>query len=212
MLKTKESRKKFALFLFSFFLGFFLFSTPLLVSGKNTIDDADSFLTKTVAPTGVRTEDLSTRVGSIIQGAFRLVGLAFLVLMVYGGFRWMTARGNEADVEKAKETIIAAIIGLMIVVGAYALTNFIANRLILGQTGPEGKIGTGIEEEPNAPEGCCEFKVNEIPTWTAFMMTENACRASCQESLGNDCDTSDWKWDQGANAATCEVRRQDGLR
>lgn len=196
----------------SFLLGFFVFTTPTLVFAKKTINDAQTFLGKTAAPTGIRTENLSTQVGDIIQGALRLVGIAFLVLMVYGGFRWMTARGNEADVEKAKETITAAIIGLMVVVGAYALTNFITTRFIQGQTGSSGTIGAGVVEPPNAIEGCCEYKINENPTWAAFMMTENACKATCVKALGKDCDTGDFQWDPSADKITCEERRQDALR
>jgi len=195
-----------AFLLLSFVLGFLVFSTPTLVFAKRTIDDAGGFLNKTVQPTGISTQDVSTRSGSIIQGALRLVGIAFLILMVYGGFIWMTARGEESQIDKAKETIVAAVIGMMIVVGAYALTNFITNRLIQGQVGGGG-IGSGVENNPEAPIGCCEFKVNEEPTWTAFTMTKNACEARCVESLGEDCDSGDWKWDAAVDPAACEARR-----
>lgn len=206
-----QSHKKKALIL-SFLLGFFVFTAPTLVYAKKTINDAQGFLGKTVQPTGVSTQDLSSQVGTIIQGALRLVGIVFLILMVYGGFRWMTARGNEAEIEKAKETVTAAIIGLIVVVGAYALTNFITTRFIQGQTGDGGSIGSEVNEPPNAAQGCCEFKINEIPTWTAFMMTEASCEASCKNALGKDCDSGDWKWDPTANQAQCEERRQDALR
>ncbi len=178
-----------------------------MVFAKRTIDDAGGFLSKTVQPTGISTEDVSTRSGSIIQGALRLVGIAFLVLMVYGGFIWMTARGNDAEIDKAKETIIAAVIGLLIVVGAYALTNFITARLIQGQIGTGSGVGSGLPNNPEDPIGCCEFKVNEEPTWTAFMMTRTACEARCVESLGEDCDSGDFKWDGAVDAAACEARR-----
>ena len=47
--------------------------------------------------------------------------------MIYGGIVWMMAGGNEQDAEKAKNIIIAAIIGLMIVLAAYAISYFIVN-------------------------------------------------------------------------------------
>jgi hypothetical protein len=53
----------------------------------------------------------------------------FFGLTVYSGFRWMLARGNDEFVQKAKDTLQGAIIGLVIVSLAYALTKFIFSRL-----------------------------------------------------------------------------------
>jgi uncharacterized BrkB/YihY/UPF0761 family membrane protein len=64
-------------------------------------------------------------IGTIIKTALGLVGVIFLVLMVYAGFIWMIARGDEAKVEKAKDTIVNCIIGIVIVVGAYAITSYL---------------------------------------------------------------------------------------
>jgi hypothetical protein len=65
----------------------------------------------------------------IIQAVLSLLGIIFLVLMVYAGYLWMTAQGNESQVEKAKDIIKAAIIGLIIVAAAYSITYFIFNAL-----------------------------------------------------------------------------------
>lgn len=70
-----------------------------------------------------------TIVGRIINVALSLIGVVFLALMVYGGYLWMTDRGNSQQVEKAKKLISAAIIGLVIVVSAYAITYFIVSAL-----------------------------------------------------------------------------------
>jgi len=50
--------------------------------------------------------------------------------MIYGGFIWMIARGNEGEVTKAKDLIQAAIIGLVVVLAAYAITQFIGQQLL----------------------------------------------------------------------------------
>ncbi len=73
---------------------------------------------------------ISGIVGAVISGALALIGMIFLALMLYAGYHWMTARGEEEKVEKAKDTITRAIIGLIIVVGAYAIWIFILNQLI----------------------------------------------------------------------------------
>lgn len=72
---------------------------------------------------------LSQVVGAVVQGALALIGVIFLVLMLYAGYHWMTARGEEEKVEKAKDTIQRAIVGIIIVVGAYAIWRFIFNSL-----------------------------------------------------------------------------------
>jgi len=73
---------------------------------------------------------VSNIAGAVIQAALALIGVIFLALMLYAGYHWMTARGEEEKVEKAKDTITRAIIGLIIVVGAYAIWIFILNQLI----------------------------------------------------------------------------------
>jgi hypothetical protein len=70
-------------------------------------------------------ESPATIIGRLISAALGLVGIIFFVLMVYAGFLWMTARGNEKTTAKAKEAIVSAVIGLVIVAGAYAITNLI---------------------------------------------------------------------------------------
>lgn len=68
---------------------------------------------------------LDQRVGTLIGTVLSYVGVIFFVLIVYGGLMWMTAQGNDQKVAKAKELIINATIGLIIVLSAYAITSFI---------------------------------------------------------------------------------------
>lgn len=75
-------------------------------------------------------------IGNIIKGALGLVGVTFLLLMVYAGYMWMIARGDEGMVEKAKDTITRAVIGLVIVIGAYALTSFVIDAFTKPATTP----------------------------------------------------------------------------
>jgi len=68
----------------------------------------------------------------LINTALSFLGVIFLVLMIYGGFTWMTARGNDQAVDKAKDIITAAVIGIVIVVSAYAITYFVVSQLGAG--------------------------------------------------------------------------------
>ncbi|MFH0956082.1 MAG: hypothetical protein V1801_02635 [Candidatus Falkowbacteria bacterium] len=74
---------------------------------------------------GYSTEDETTlagRVGKILSISTMFLGVIFLGLMIYGGFTWMIARGNEQEVAKAKNIIIYAAIGLVVVLAALAVT------------------------------------------------------------------------------------------
>lgn len=66
-------------------------------------------------------------ISSILTAALSFLGVIFLLLMIYGGITWMTARGNEKNVDQAKDIIFDSIIGLVIVIAAYAVTFFITS-------------------------------------------------------------------------------------
>jgi len=68
---------------------------------------------------------LAERVGKILSISTTFLGVVFLGLMMYGGFIWMIARGNEQEVAKAKNIIIYAVIGLVVVLAAYAIVKLI---------------------------------------------------------------------------------------
>lgn len=70
-------------------------------------------------------------IGLIINTVISLLGVLFVSLIVYAGYNWMTAAGDEAKVTKAKDTIRRAIIGLIIVVSAFAIYNYIFLEFIL---------------------------------------------------------------------------------
>lgn len=67
--------------------------------------------------------------GKIINVFFGVLGIIFLVLMLYGGYMWMTARGESEKVDKAKDLITQAVIGIVIILAAYAITEFVILRL-----------------------------------------------------------------------------------
>ena len=70
------------------------------------------------------TISISSVAGGIIKIFLSLLGVIFVVLLIYGGFLWMNARGNAEQVTKSQDLIKDAVIGLIIVVAAYAITYF----------------------------------------------------------------------------------------
>lgn len=75
---------------------------------------------------------LARSLGIIINVALSLLGIIFIILIIYGGFQWMTAGGNEEMVKKAKSRIVNSIIGLVITLSAYAVWSLI-DRLFISR-------------------------------------------------------------------------------
>lgn len=80
--------------------------------------------------------DLPALIGNIIQALLALIGVLFLVLAVYAGFLWMTAQGNEKKVQSAKDILKNAVIGLVLIVAAYAISDFVITTII-DASGPQ---------------------------------------------------------------------------
>lgn len=118
------------LFCFSFLL---VAGSIVLAAPDPNNPAADNYGLDTSAPPALQTatakEALPSRVGTIVGIALSFVGVLFLILIIYAGIMWMTAAGNDQQVAKAKEIIIAAVIGLVIVLSAYGITMFIGTQL-----------------------------------------------------------------------------------
>jgi len=66
-------------------------------------------------------------IGKIMLLVFSFIGIVFMILTVYAGIQWMTAQGNTSQVSKAKDTLIKAIVGLVIIMAAYGITYLVVN-------------------------------------------------------------------------------------
>ncbi|MFH1047918.1 MAG: pilin [Patescibacteria group bacterium] len=84
---------------------------------------------------GLGSEDVRTTVGRVIRAFMGLLGIVAVLLILYGGFKWMTAGGNEDQVGEAKKIIISGVIGLIIIMSAYAIATFVVNAIVNGTTG-----------------------------------------------------------------------------
>lgn len=72
---------------------------------------------------------LSYKSGQLVGALLSFIGVVFMVLIIAAGLMWMTSGGNQSKVDKAKDLMIAAIIGLVIVLSAYAITAFIGREI-----------------------------------------------------------------------------------
>ncbi|OGY54648.1 MAG: hypothetical protein A2951_01285 [Candidatus Buchananbacteria bacterium RIFCSPLOWO2_01_FULL_56_15] len=94
-------------------------------AGAEMVDQSEAFL----ETSGLQPVQLSIVVAQIIQVVLGLLGVIFIVLIIYAGFNWMTSAGNEDRIGKSKKTIAAAVIGLVIVLAAYLITAFVLSQL-----------------------------------------------------------------------------------
>jgi Na+-driven multidrug efflux pump len=83
----------------------------------------------------IKTADLPTLIGKIISIILGLLGVVLILLIIYSGFLWMTAGGEPKQVDKAQAYIKNAVIGLVVILLAYAITQFVIDKLMLVSTG-----------------------------------------------------------------------------
>lgn len=79
---------------------------------------------------GLGQADIKTTIGQLIRVLLGFLGVIAVVIILLGGFKWMTAGGNDEKVTEAKNLIIAGIIGLAIILSAYAIASFVISSII----------------------------------------------------------------------------------
>lgn len=124
----KNLGKPFFLIIFSVLL--FCSQVSVSLAAQNLTSAIDN-MNKTGNAAGYMTEDANaiTIISAVVSTVISLLGVVFIGLMIYGGFIWMTARGNEERVTKAKDLMTAAVIGLIIVMMAYAISYFVISSI-----------------------------------------------------------------------------------
>ena len=70
-------------------------------------------------------------VGIALKAIFSLLGVIFMIYIIYGGALWMTASGSEERIKEAQTIIKRAIIGLLITVLSYSITYFVVDILLI---------------------------------------------------------------------------------
>lgn len=130
---------------FALFLLLSLFSAislpALAVANQTTAslalaqEDANNFLTNTALEAKLSQPKSATPsayqiIGKIINWILSFVGIVFLILIIYGGLDWMTASGNEEKISKATTIFKQALLGLVVVIVAFLLTNFVVFKLL----------------------------------------------------------------------------------
>jgi len=145
--------------------------------------------------------DIFINAQSVVNVVLSLVGFIFFGFILYGGIRWMTARGKEELTTKAKDAITNAIIGLAIVVSAYAITNFVFDFLGKKEGTVTSELGAGeciMDSDCTDPEVCqegiCGFDMSApdpIGCCTTIPIG-NINTKNCDLTTESSCSSGDW--------------------
>lgn len=106
-------------------LAFILLSAGIISTNIVLADDlGDGNTPPTQLANPLGTTDIPALAGTIINTVLGVVGSLALLMIIYGGFTWMTAAGNQEAVKKGRDILIWAFIGIVIIFSAYALVKF----------------------------------------------------------------------------------------
>jgi hypothetical protein len=113
-------------------VGVFFFMSMLFLSIFFNALQVEAIETGLVgSATGVYNTSLTVQgcIGLGIQALLGVVGAIFFGILVYGGILWMFSDGEEKKITKARTMMFYAVAGLLIVLGAYAITKFITDQI-----------------------------------------------------------------------------------
>lgn len=91
--------------------------------------------------TGLSTQDIRITVAKIIRAFIGILGLVALVIVLYGGFLWMTSGGDEEKIAKGKKVLGNGVIGLVIILLSVGIVQFVISRLTSALYG-QGQVTT----------------------------------------------------------------------
>ena len=72
-------------------------------------------------------KSLMSNVSMLINVFASVMGFLAIVMIIYGGFMLLTAQGDPARIKRGKDVVLYSVIGLILVVLAYAIVNFVMN-------------------------------------------------------------------------------------
>lgn len=78
---------------------------------------------------GFSSQDIKTTIANIVRIIVGFLGIITIIIILAGGFKWMTSAGNEDKIGEAKKLISAGVVGLVVVLAAYAISSFVINSL-----------------------------------------------------------------------------------
>jgi type IV secretory pathway VirB2 component (pilin) len=103
-----------------FFLAFGFF-VPLLSKADTNVDFGEDY----ASDIGLSDSDPREVVTNLITLFMTFLSIIAVIIILVGGFKWMTAQGNQDKVDEARKIISGGVIGLVIILAAWAIANFV---------------------------------------------------------------------------------------
>lgn len=106
-------------------------AAPLVFAQEDPCKDAGTF--KAICELGsARGGGIGQVLGNFAQLFFIIAAIIAVIYLIYGGIKWITSKGDKTEVESARNHIVAAITGLIVVFLAFFIINFVLGFLIPG--------------------------------------------------------------------------------
>lgn len=107
---------------------------PILASAPIARATADSLLwggqkSAIKTNTGLGEKDPRALAADVIKILLGFLGLIAVVIVLVGGFKWMTSQGSEDKIEEARGMIISGFVGLLIILAAFGLATFVIDQI-----------------------------------------------------------------------------------
>ncbi|MBI2637212.1 MAG: Ig-like domain-containing protein, partial [Parcubacteria group bacterium] len=144
----------------------FLFVSPPVSFAQTAGDSTQNFgLSSEFSEVAVQSDrDLKSTITTIVNITLGFLGIVAVVIILYAGYLWMTASGNEERIARAKSILRNAVIGLVIIMSSWAIAAFVINR-IGGAIGGRGGDAPGSDASLFPGSGStAAFRVDSFET------------------------------------------------
>ncbi len=116
--------KNFKYKLLSLFAVLGLLFVPVSVGAINVFQPCDGVSDSSVC-SSVPTDDISVFIRTIVNALLFILGAVSVIIIISSGIRYVTSHGDPGNVKVAKDTLLYAVIGLIVALTAYAIVNFV---------------------------------------------------------------------------------------
>lgn len=101
---------------------------PLLVSAA-PVDVLDACDNGSKVCKGTNKNSLNTLLTNVVNLLLTVIGIIAVIMIIIGGIRYTTSAGDSSQINSAKDTIIYAIVGLVIAILSFAIVNFVLTKV-----------------------------------------------------------------------------------
>lgn len=157
-----------------------VFALPLASQAAYSFDPGGTIKNISTLPTSNTSP--GERLVLVIQVALMFMGAITVLLLVFAGFLWTTSGTNQENVGKAKKIILWTVVGMVFILGSYAITGFLTTSFTGSGSGGDGEEKLGSCDCDDASytdnvtqEGCekyCEER-DGVFTWLSYDSKED---------------------------------------